>query len=80
MKKKGIGSFDLKRNGNELPLGLGMALAQNKAAMERFAALPEEKKTRIVEMAREVNSKEEMRALVTDFIEKGKSDAPLSFS
>ena len=26
----------------ELPLGLGMALAQNEAAMKQFEALPEE--------------------------------------
>ena len=47
---------------NELPLGMGMALAQDTAAMERFAALPEEEKRAVIDGAHAVRSKAEMRA------------------
>ena len=33
---------------NEIPMGLGMALAQNLGAMEKFAALPDSKKAEIL--------------------------------
>lgn len=48
----------------ELPLGLGMAMAQYPAAMERFAALPEAERKAMVDHARSIRSKQEMRAYV----------------
>ncbi|WP_369284136.1 hypothetical protein [Oscillibacter sp. GMB15532] len=47
---------------NELPLGLGMALAQDVAAMERFSALPEAEKQSVINGARAARSSTEMRA------------------
>ena len=47
-----------------LPLGLGMALAQNEAAMKRFEALSEAEKQALIERTHAVSSKSEMRRLV----------------
>lgn len=49
---------------SELPLGFGMALAQNEAAMNRFESLNETEKQDILRQARNVHSKAEMRQLV----------------
>ncbi|WP_295579380.1 hypothetical protein [uncultured Oscillibacter sp.] len=49
---------------DELPLGLGMALAQHPQAMARFAALPEAEQQAILSAAHAVQSKREMEALV----------------
>lgn len=48
----------------ELPLGLGMALAQHPDALEHFAALPEAEQRAIIGQAHQVQSKQEMQALV----------------
>ena len=48
----------------DLPLGLGMALAQNQDAMERFARLSDAEKQAVVAGAHAVRSKSEMRAYV----------------
>ena len=49
----------------QLPLGLGMALAQNEQAMARFDALSEaDNKKAFVEKTHSVHSKSEMRSLV----------------
>ena len=45
-----------------LPLGFGMALAQNKAAMKSFEVLSEAEKEAIVLRTHQVNSKREMRS------------------
>ena len=55
----------------ELPLGLGMALAQNEAAMKQFEALPAEEKKRFTERAHAVRSKQEMRRLVDGLLQRG---------
>lgn len=52
----------------ELPLGLGMAMAQYPAAMERFANLPEEKRKAVVANARNARTKQEMRACVDELL------------
>ena len=52
----------------ELPLGLGAAMAQYPAAMERFAALPEAERKAMVERARSVRSSEEMRECVNQLL------------
>lgn len=44
----------------EIPLGFGMALAQNTLALERFSALPKERRNAIIEGSRNVHSKAEM--------------------
>ena len=48
----------------EVPLGLGMALAQNLEAMERFTALSHDNQQAFITSASAVHSKEEMRRLV----------------
>ncbi len=57
----------------ELPLGFGMALAQNEAAMHRFESLSETKKQVILRQAHNVRSKAEMRQLVSS-LSNSKSD------
>lgn len=48
----------------ELPLGFGMALAQNEAAMQRFESLTEEEKKAVLQRTHSVSSKREMQQLV----------------
>lgn len=48
----------------EVPLGLGMALAQNLEAMEHFTALSHDNQQAFIASASAVHSKEEMRRLV----------------
>lgn len=50
--------------GSELPLGFGMALAQNEAAMQKFASMSESEKQAVLQQAHNVRSKEEMHLLV----------------
>ena len=47
-----------------LPLGLGMALAQNEAAMQRFTAMTEAEKQALIQQCHQVQSKREMQQLV----------------
>lgn len=48
----------------DLPMGFGMALAQNEQAMKKFEALTEEEKQAVVQKAHTVSSKREMQSLV----------------
>ncbi|MGN0534971.1 MAG: hypothetical protein ACI4IR_03105 [Eubacterium sp.] len=48
----------------DLPMGFGMALAQNEQAMKKFEALTEEEKQAVVQKTHTVNSKREMQSLV----------------
>ncbi len=52
----------------DLPMGFGMALAQNPEAMNRFAALPEEQQRRIVDGTHAIHSKSEMKAYVNHLV------------
>ena len=49
---------------NELPLGFGMALAQNEPAMEAFSPLSRSHQQSTLNQASHVHSKQEMRQLV----------------
>ena len=49
---------------NMLPLGLGMALAQNEAAMQRFTSMTEAEKQARIAQCHQVKSKQEMQQLV----------------
>lgn len=53
-------------NGQDIPLGLGMAMAQNTDAMNYFAKLDESGKQRIIDHAHTVNSKREMQNFVNN--------------
>ena len=48
----------------ELPIGLGMALMQNKTAMDYFASLSDDGKQRVINHTHTVQSKEEMQAFM----------------
>ena len=48
----------------EIPQGLGMALARDPDAMARFGALSEEERQSVIDSAHAVQSKQEMQALV----------------
>ena len=48
----------------KIPIGFGMALAQNTAAMNRYAHLTEQQKQNILNKAHNVRSEEEMYFLV----------------
>lgn len=52
------------KSNEELPLGLGMALAQNLTAMSHFSSMPAEEQHKVIEEAKQVSSRSEMRALV----------------
>lgn len=51
-------------NGKDIPLGFGMALAQNSEAMTRFSAMTEEQRRQLIEGTHSVRSKKEMKAYV----------------
>ena len=47
-----------------LPVGFGMALAQNAQAMRAFASMSEAEQQAVLEQTKQVRSKNEMRQLV----------------
>ena len=49
---------------HELPIGFTMELAQHSDILNKFAGLPDEERRRLVDGARQVNSREEMRNYV----------------
>ena len=50
----------------ELPLGFGMALAQNEPALKRFESYSEAEKQAIIQKTHSITSKQEMRAFVNE--------------
>lgn len=52
-------------NNDEIPVGLSMALAENLHAMERFSNMNEQEKQDFINRSKAVNSKQEMRSLVS---------------
>lgn len=52
-------------NNDEIPLGLGMALAQNMDAMRVFSTMNESSRQNVIDRSRQVNSKQEMENLVS---------------
>lgn len=50
---------------DEIPIGLGMALAENTNAMQRFGSMDEVQRQEFVNRSRTVHSKQEMRELVS---------------
>ncbi|MBQ8185961.1 MAG: hypothetical protein IJX93_00395 [Clostridia bacterium] len=52
---------------DDMPIGFGMELVKNPAAMNRFTQLSEEEKRSLVDGAFNVTSREEMRAYVEHF-------------
>lgn len=58
-------------NGIAMPLGLGMALAQNIEAMDFFASLPHDKQQQIIDSTQNIRSKQEMKELVQQMMNGG---------
>ena len=54
---------------NGMPVGLGMALAENTKAMSRFAALTNGEKMDVMRRARDAESKDEMREIVRSLVD-----------
>ncbi len=52
----------------ELPLGFGMALAQNEPAMKKFESLTDTEKESVLQRTHSVTSKQEMRNLVSGLL------------
>lgn len=50
----------------DMPLGLAFQMSMNEDAMNRFAKMTEEEKKQVVESAKAVQSKEQMRSIVDD--------------
>lgn len=48
----------------DVPLGLGMALAQNPQALQAYAALSESQRDAVLQSARSVSSRQEMAVMV----------------
>ena len=48
----------------EIPMGFGMALAQNMDALNYFSSLPKYKQREIIDGTHKINSKSEMRSYV----------------
>ena len=59
---------DGRVNGPGVPLGFGMALAQNPTAMDVFSALSEEQRQQVLEKSRRIRSREEMRSYVDSLV------------
>ena len=58
-------------NGPEIPMGLGMALAQNSQAMDYFSRLTPEQGRQIIEQTHLIQSKEQMRSYVQQLASQG---------
>ncbi len=55
-------------NGPDVPLGFGMALAQNPDAMDVFSALTEPQRRQVLDKSRRIRSKAEMRSYVDSLV------------
>ena len=53
-------------NGPEIPMGLGMALAEDVESMQYFASLSEAEKQAVIEQTHQIRSKQEMRRFVKE--------------
>lgn len=51
-------------NGSDMPMGLSFQLGLNQKAMNAYAKLDDEEKRQVVEAARNVHTKTEMRQIV----------------
>lgn len=59
-------------NITNLPTGFAMALAQNQSALKRFGTMQDEERQWILDQARTVETKTEMRQLVSNIAQDKK--------
>lgn len=53
-------------NNMDLPMGFGMALAQNQNAMTNFSAMSAEQKQSVINSTKQIKSKKEMKGFVSN--------------
>ena len=56
-------------DGIEMPMGLGMALAQNMSALDIFSNMDASQKQAVIDQTHQINSKNEMHEFVRDIAE-----------
>ena len=61
-------SKDDRTLGPDVPLGFGMALAQNPDAMDVFSALTEDQRRQVLSKSRRIRSKAEMQSYVDSLV------------
>ena len=57
----------------DMPMGLGMALMQDKPAMDYYASLSDADKQQVIEHTHVIQSKREMQSFVDSLAKKGLS-------
>lgn len=55
----------------KVPIGFGMALAQNENAMNAYAVMTKEQKQHVLEKAHSARSEKEMRQIISDLAAEG---------
>lgn len=55
----------------EMPIGFAFQMALNQNAMKNFAGMTEEEKKQVLEAARNVHTREQMRSIVADLGQLG---------
>lgn len=65
---------------NQLPIGLGLSLAMNQKAMDRFSSMTEAEKEQAIAKSRGVKSKREMDRIVSSLAEDDDEDLKGFFS
>ena len=58
-------------NREDMPLGLAFGLSMNERAMESFARLTDREKRQVLEAARSVETREQMRGIIEDITRLG---------
>lgn len=58
-------------NRQDMPMGFAFQLSMNEKAMENFAGMSEGEKKQVLDAARNVTSKEQMRGIVSDLASLG---------
>lgn len=58
---------------HQIPIGFTMELAQHTQALARFASMDEQQQCQIVDCARNIHSREEMREYVINSLGKGEA-------
>ena len=69
--KTKVGDETMRNNpldGPGVPLGFGMALAQNPDAMDVFSGLTEDQRRQVLSKSRRIRSREEMRSYVDSLV------------
>lgn len=65
---------------HQLPIGLGLSLAMNQNAMDRFSNMTEAEKEQAIAKSRQVKSKREMDRIVSSLAEDDEEDLKEFFS